>query len=101
MLFRPTRRKKWHRKSETKLHLRTDTVSGVDGKYIQWNEILRDILVGKLKIFQNRTRKYESESESEEGVIDEESDCEMEYPDTSEKVQADQHKHGRRAESTH
>ena len=44
---------------------------GVDGKYIQWNEILRDILNGKLKIIQNRTRKSESESESEEGEIDE------------------------------
>ena len=43
---------------------------GVDGKYIQWNEILRDILNGKLKIIQNRTHTYESESESEEGEID-------------------------------
>ena len=58
---------------------------GVDGKYIQWNEILRDILNGKLKIIQNRTHKYESESESEEGEIDEESDFEMENPDTSER----------------
>ena len=33
---------------------------GVDGKYIQWNEILRDILNGKLKIFQNRKHKSES-----------------------------------------
>ena len=32
---------------------------GVDGKYIQWNEILRDILNGKLKIIQNRTHKDE------------------------------------------
>ena len=58
---------------------------GVDGKYIQWNEILRDILNGKLKIIQNRTRKFESESESEEAEIDEESDFEMENPDTSER----------------
>ena len=58
---------------------------GVDGKYIQWNEILRDILIGKLKIIQNRTRKSESESESEKGEIDEESDFEMENPDTSER----------------
>ena len=55
---------------------------GVDGKYIQWNEILRDILNGKLKIIQNRTRKSESESKNEEGEI-EESDFEMENPDTS------------------
>ena len=26
---------------------------GVDGKYIQWNEILRDVMNGKLKIVQN------------------------------------------------
>ena len=58
---------------------------GVDGKYIQWNEILRDKLNGKLKIIQNRTRKSESESESEEGEIDEESNFEMENPDTSER----------------
>ena len=58
---------------------------GVNGKYIQWNEILRDILKGKLKIIQNRTRKSESESESEEGEIDEESDFEMENPNTSER----------------
>ena len=38
---------------------------GVDEKYIQWNEILCDILNVKLKIIQNRTRKSESESESE------------------------------------
>ena len=57
----------------------------VDGKYIQWNEILRDILNGKLKIIQNRTRKSESESESEEGETDEESDFELENPDTSER----------------
>ena len=58
---------------------------GVDGKYIQWNEILRDILNGKLKIIQNRTRKSESKSESEEGENDKESDFEMENPDTSER----------------
>ena len=38
-----------------------------------------------MKIIQNRTYKYESESESEEGEIDEESDFEMENPDTSER----------------
>ena len=54
---------------------------GVDGKYIQWNEILRDIL----KIIHNRKHKSESESEGEEGEIDEESDFEMENPDTSER----------------
>ena len=38
-----------------------------------------------MKIIQNRTHKYESESESEDGEIDEESDFEMENPDTSER----------------
>ena len=58
------------------------TLRGVDGKYIQWNEILRDVLNGKLKIVQNQ--RNESESESEEGEIeDEESD--FENHDTSEK----------------
>ena len=40
---------------------------------------------GKLKIIQNRTKKTESESESEEGEIDEESDFEVENLDTSER----------------
>ena len=54
---------------------------GVDGKYIQWKEILRDALNGKLKKQNQRT---ESDSESEEGEIeDEESD--FENHDTSEK----------------
>ena len=57
----------------------------MNGKYIQWNEILRDTLNGKLKILQNRTRKSESETESEKGEIDEERYFEMENPDTSEK----------------
>ena len=42
---------------------------GVDGKYIQWNEILRDMLNGKLKITRNRTRKSHSEKESDEKEI--------------------------------
>ena len=55
---------------------------GVDGKYIQWNEILRDVLNGKLKKVQNQ--RTESDSESEEGEIeDEESD--FENHDNSEK----------------
>ena len=54
---------------------------GVDGKYIQWNEILRDVLNGKLKIVQHQ--RTESDSESKEGEIeDEESD--FENHDTSE-----------------
>ena len=47
---------------------------GVDGNYIQWNEILRDVLNGKLKIVQNQ--RNESESESEEG------ECDFENHDT-------------------
>ena len=55
---------------------------GVDGKYIQWNEILRDVINGKLKIVENQ--RTESDSESEEGETeDEESD--FENHDTSEK----------------
>ena len=55
---------------------------GVDGKYIQWNERLRDVLNRKIKTVQNK--KTESDSESEEGEIeDEESD--FENHDTSER----------------
>ena len=55
---------------------------GVDGKYIQWNEILRDVLKRKLKFVQNK--RTELDSESEEGEIeDEESD--FENHDTSER----------------
>ena len=43
---------------------------GVDGKYIQWNEILRDVLNGKLQVVQNQ--RSQSDSESEEGEIDDE-----------------------------
>ena len=39
---------------------------------------------GKLKFIQNRSRKSELESESEEGENDEENDFKMENPDTSE-----------------
>ena len=55
---------------------------GVDGLYILWNEVLRDVLNGELKIVQ--IQRTESDSESEEGEIeDEESD--FENHDTSEK----------------
>ena len=55
---------------------------GVDGKYIRGNEILRDVLNGKQKIVQNQ--RTESDSENEEGQIeDEESD--FENHDTSKK----------------
>ena len=55
---------------------------GVDGNYIQWNEILRDVLNGKLKIVQNQ--RTESDSESEEGEIEEE-ESDFENHDTSER----------------
>ena len=55
---------------------------GVDGKYIQWNEILRDVLNGKLKIIPNK--KLDSDSESKEGEIEDE-DSDFENPDTSER----------------
>ena len=55
---------------------------GVDGKYIQWTEILGDVLNGKIKIVQKQ--RTESDSEREEGEIEyEESD--FENHDTSEK----------------
>ena len=38
---------------------------GVDGKYIHWNEILGDVLNGKLKNVQNK--RTESDVESKEG----------------------------------
>ena len=55
---------------------------GVDGKYIQWNEILRDVLNGKLKIIPDK--KLDSDSESEEGEIEDE-DSDFENSDTSER----------------
>ena len=51
---------------------------GVDCKNLQWNEVLRDVLNGKLKIVPNQ--RTESDSESEEGEIeDDESDFENRY----------------------
>ena len=46
---------------------------GLDGKYDCWDEILRDILNGKLKIVQNR-KKSDSETEDED---DDDEDEEM------------------------
>ena len=39
---------------------------GVDGKYIQWNKIMRDVLNGKLNIVQNQRTEWDSESEEGE-----------------------------------
>ena len=46
---------------------------GLNGKYGRWDEILRDLLNGKLKIVQNR-KKSESETEDED---DDDEDQEM------------------------
>ena len=56
---------------------------GLDGKYGRWDEILRDVLNGKLKIVQNR-RKTETDTEEED---DEEmpETTERETYDTSER----------------
>ena len=54
----------------------------VDGKYIQWNEILWDVLNGKLIIVQNKKAETGSESEAAE-IEDKQSDFENHY--TSEK----------------
>ena len=43
----------------------------LDGKYGRWDEILRDILNGKLKIVQNR-KKTETDTEEEDNEDDEE-----------------------------
>ena len=55
---------------------------GVDGKYIQWNEVLQDVLNGNLKIVPNQ--RTESDSESEECEIDDD-ESDFENHDTSEK----------------
>ena len=56
-------------------------------KNIQWNQILSDILNGKLKSIQIPTRKSAPGSESEEREIGDhdESDSEIENPDTCER----------------
>ena len=64
---------------------------GVNGNYIQWNQILRDILNGMLKIIQNRTQKFDSDSESKESEIHEESDFQMMNSNTSDKTGTSQH----------
>ena len=51
---------------------------GLDGKYGRWDEILRDILNGKLKIVQNR-KKTETDTEEEDDEDDEE------MPETTER----------------
>ena len=58
---------------------------GLDGKYGRWDEILRDILNGKLKIVQNKKR---AESETDDDDEDEETPEETGTPivyDTSER----------------
>ena len=55
---------------------------GVDGKYIQWNEIVRAVLNGKRKMVQNQ--RIQSDAESEEGQIDDE-ESDFENHDTSKK----------------
>ena len=49
---------------------------------MRWNEILRDVLNGKLKIVQKK--KVDTDSESEEGEIEDEK-SDFENHDTSEK----------------
>ena len=65
-----------HRKMELpSLRKSKHCLRGVDGKYIQWNEILRDVLNRKLKIMQNKKTKIDTEGEEGE-VEDEEGDFE-------------------------
>ena len=60
---------------------------GVDEKYLQWNKILINIFNAKMKIIQNRTRKSDTKSGSEEGEIgdQDESDSEIKKSHTSER----------------
>ena len=66
---------------------------GIEGKYIQWKAILRDILNGKLKTIQKCFWKTETESESEEGELEDqdEFDFEMENTDTFKKTDTNQY----------
>ena len=59
---------------------------GLNGKYGRWDEVLRDILNGKLKIVQNR-KKTETDTEEEDDEDDEEmpETTERETYDTSER----------------
>ena len=62
-------------------------IRGLDGKYSQWDEILKDILNGKLKIVPNK-KQAESDTEEDDDNEDEEMPEEAGTPivyDTSEK----------------
>ena len=69
-----------HRRSETPSLQKTDCLRGVDGKYIQLNEFLKDVLNGKLKLVQNKN--IETNTESEKGEI-EDKKSDIENHDTS------------------
>ena len=61
---------------------------GLEGKYGRWDEILRDILNGKLKIVQNKKRAESETDDDDEDEDDEETPEEIGTPiayDTSEK----------------
>ena len=62
--FRKTEKqcRKWEKQKTLK---NRHCLRGIDEKYIQWNEIRKDVLNGKLKICQNK--RTESDCESEEG----------------------------------
>ena len=81
MYFR--KKEKQHRKSETTSLLKNrHCLRGVDSKYIQWNEVLRDVLNGKLKIVPSQ--RTGTDTESEEGEIDDD-ESDFENHNTSEK----------------
>ena len=54
---------------------------GLDGKYGRWDEILRDILNGKLKIVQNR-KTTDTETEDDDDDDDDEAPEEIGTPKT-------------------
>ena len=61
---------------------------GLDGKYGRWNEILRDILNGKLKIVQSKKREESETDDDDEDEDDDETPEETGTPivyDTSER----------------
>ena len=49
-------------------------VREVDGKYSLWNEILRNIPSGNIKSIQTHTLKKGTETESEEGQIEDQNE---------------------------
>ena len=68
-------------------HKNRHCIRGLDGKYSRWDEILKDILNGKLKIVPNKKRTEsdtEEDDDDEDGEMPEKAGSQIVY-DTSEK----------------